>query len=514
MASANVVLPRPYSIENLLTVEQMRISGASIAASSVSGWGAASGCYLSRSTEEMKWTPAALRVQVAASGTAFFVSENPIPVTAGTTYRSFCWVKTRALRRDVTFGIEWFDAAGNSAWPTVGSSSTLVQGTISGNNGWTLLSVIGDAPGADPANENGFEASTARVRVELPDAGALAGYGPAASGTWYDHQVLWFDDFVLTQYEVPDSGFTRLIQRNIPEYMRLLDAEQESPSYPLLRFADLISATANKILNATIAFDYIPASDGVVGFDRSTLVDTRFYPTADIAEERWLQWLAFVTATRPYVSTILGGIATPWFYLEDSYASWDAIEASYSNPATWDDLAEANPSPLASATLIKEAIRSKGTGILAGTVEGIRRAARLVLTNGQSFDSPVSITCANEVITATFDGAVSAVVGDYIEAYDSSISLLDGQGSTIASVSTTGGNTVITWNGEAGIEDISTPISAYATNRQCVVTPGTAPNIWDVLIETATSQTPDPDVVLAVAEKAKPAGCVLTHAYL
>lgn len=558
MVTANPVLPRPYKIENLLREEQMRISGASIAASSVSGWESnsspISAVSLSRSTEEMKWTPASLKVFVANNdNTPAIWTDADIPVTPGKTYRAFCWIKTRALSVPVRIGIAWKDQTQNYVfdWPSLGEWSNATsyavgnivfylglsyvctqntttqsplnanywnqlspnysQFVVNGNADWTLVSFTGVAPGLDPDHENGVIASHARVRVEIP---ITAQVNPLA--TAYDYQTIWVDDVVFTEYAVPDNGFIRLLRRNLPEYMTLLDAEQENPSYPMLRFLDLIGATANRMLNASIGFDYVPPEDGIDGFDRCTLIEPRFYSTDDIAEERWLPWLAYVTATTPYVSTILGGVATPWFALEAEGSdpiTWAELEAIPDAPPTWNQIQNLNPSPLPSVSLVTEAIRSKGTGILAGTKEGLRRAARLVLTDDNSFDEPCAVTVAGNVVTAVIDKVVSntaAMAASGVNLYDTGISALDNDYSTYpVTYSIGGGQTTLTWTATETIDDITSPIFAYVTDRRVEIETGAT--IWDVIIKTSVAQTPSDVLVLDVAEKAKAAGVKLDH---
>jgi hypothetical protein len=512
MVTANPVLPRPYKIENLLREEQMRISGASIAASSVSGWESnsspISAVSLSRSTEEMKWTPASLKVFVANNdNTPAIWTDTDIPVTPGKTYRAFCWIKTRALAVPVRVGINWKNQTQGWEW----SEASYTEVILNGNAGWTLVSFTGMAPGTDPDNEFEVISNYARVQIEIP---ITAQVNPLS--TAYDYQTIWVDDVVFTEYAVPDNGFIRLLRRNLPEYMTLLDAEQENPSYPMLRFLDLIGATANRMLNASIGFDYVPPEDGIDGFDRCTLIEPRFYSTDDIAEDRWLPWLAYVTATTPYVSTILGGVATPWFALEAEGSdpiTWAELEAIPDAPPTWNQIQNLNPSPLPSVSLVTEAIRSKGTGILAGTKEGLRRAARLVLTDDNSFDEPCAVTVAGNVVTAVIDKVVSntaALAASGVNLYDTGISALDNDYSTYpVTYSIGGGQTTLTWTATETIDDITSPIFAYVTDRRVEIETGAT--IWDVIIKTSTAQTPSDVLVLDVAEKAKAAGVKLDH---
>lgn len=485
LAEGNVpvpaILPLPYKIENFLSDEQQTMSGGEVSSLLVSGWSVGSGCTLSRSTRYQKYDPASLAMFTTSQGTTWIhsgISGNDyLSVTPGVEYRTFAWVRTEASRREIHIGIQWANAMYESDWDDVAEEVYYSVYIIGATEGWSLISFIGIAP-----NSTEFKATRARVRIEMPDAGsiqpeeALSEIPVEVGVTPYAYQRIWIDDPVFTEHHRIMSGFTRLVYRWIPEYLRLLDGEEDAPYTPMARYIDLVGATANRMLSAAVAFDYIPEEELAPGYQRSTLVNPNFYTIADIAEERWLPWLAFITGTRPYVATALvGGVSTPWYRIEELASpnldgvdsSWDTLEA-WDAPTTWDDLETADPLPQDAVITLRETIRSRGTGIFAGTVEGLKRAARIVLGSTTSFDLPAYIVRKDGYVTATFDRPLPVSVSDQIVCYDSNVGTLD-QTHTISSVSSNQ-HSIQFLTSPIG-SNITKPIVAYFTNKEVSVIP-------------------------------------------
>lgn len=441
------VLPPIYEITNLLTDAQQTFMGPEVSTSSVSGWiagddGDGPTCLLERSTEQQKFEPASLRVEALVTDPVWVATDGYVTVTPGTTYRGFAWVRTEAQRLFVRVGIEWANAAlSTTSW----STASWTESEVVASSGWTLISFQGVAPdGADGS----VIALRARLRVQLVN--------PQVA------DVFWVDDAVLTSYISPDSPMLRMAQRWFPEYLRLLDAEQTSPTVPMDRFFDLTATTATRFLRAALAFDYIPATDGVDGYERSTLVDARYYPATDYAEERWLDWLAYITGCRLYVSSrVASSGRTPWYRIEDDVTDWTAIEAL----GSWELLENAFPQSAEAAISKVASIRSQGTGIWAGTVEGMRRAARLVLSG---FDKSVMVSRTDGIGTAAFESYESVTVGDVLDLYDTGIADLDDR-ITVTSVSDVDGQRTISFVSDGA--DVAAT-SGYITSSLVDVTLG------------------------------------------
>lgn len=479
------VLPVEQRITNRLTEEQQTISGVVTSTTFVSGWLALDGCTLGRSTVYYKYDPASLEVTVDSPGTAVIATDGYVdPVTPGATYRAFAWIRTNAMRRPVRIGIEWYSRSGTSQWDVATQSTETLIGAA---DGWALVSHEGIAP-----DTSGFVAAKARIRVLLPDAGPI-------DDPINPEQRIWIDDAVFTEQPKYRLPFTRTVYRWLPEYMRLLDAEQTNPTEPLARYLDLVCASATRILDATFAFDYIPPEDGVIGYARSTLLDPYFYPRADIAEERWLSWLSFISGTTPFVTTsLVTGLRTPWYVLEDlspPTTTWDDVEGFGSAPPTWNELEAYAPMPVNSVVSVQDSIRLRGTGTLAGTTEGIRRAARLILSSDDAFDEPAIVVRVGGVVTATFERALTISPGDDVEIYDSGVIGLDGI-SSVTAVSSDRKTISFTLAGG----DLPLPRRAWITNKIVTV----SPREWAFQATVVGSNTPTPTLTLHLASGTMP----------
>lgn len=551
--------PPVYEFTNLLTYEQQTMTGAVVDDEEVSGWVSGANADLERSTEYKKYDPNSLKIvtsPVVAESTATAYSGTLMTIEGNAQYRAFAWLRSSKSNQFVQLGIEWVDASG--------TTFDYTETALNNLNDWTLVSFTGTAPSS---------ATQARLRISM----LYATTGDA----------IWVDDAVLTPYGPPNTPFMPLLWRSIPEYMSLMDAEQDGPTQPLARFLNVAAVTANQILRATNAFDYIPAVDGVPGYDRCSLVDADYYPTADIAENRWLPWLAFITATRPIdsVTTSTAG-TTPWYVLQRDFPTWAAIASlgpitpnTASAVTVWDDIENYQPVPADASVGYRESIRSKGTGVLAGTKEGLKRATRLVLTG---IDERVMLTRFDDVATATFDATPDLTVSDAIWIYNAKDSSFDGE-YVVASIN----DNVITFANTG--DNVLTETSAYITNREVIVendsfslpfygivgagniititsatklpsnltspvtitgttnynatytgavtvaadrlsvtinkgsAASTTPEssgratfscpVWGLVIKTLDSQTDTADLVIAAANKAKPAGCTVSHDY-
>lgn len=556
---ATAFSPPIYEFTNLLTVEQQKMGGSVTSSEEVTGWVSGANVNLERSTEYMKYDPNSLKIvtsSVAGAVTATAYSGSLVTINGNAQYRAFAWLRPKRANQIVQLGIEW-------RLPT-GSTFVFTQQTLNNLSDWTLVSYTGIAP---------TSATQARMRISLIDA---------TTG-----DAIWVDDAVLTSYGPPNTPFMPLLWRSIPEYMSLMDAEQTLPTQPLARYLNVASVIANRILRATNAFDYIPAVDGVPGYDRCSLVDVDFYPTPDIAENQWLPWLAFVTATRPIesVTTSVAG-TTAWYILNRDLPTWaDLALLGPNTPNTasavtiWDDIENYLPSPTDAAIGLRESIRSGGTGIYAGTKEGLKRAARLVLTG---IDDRVSLTRFDDVATAVFDVSPQLDAADTFWLYNAKDSSFDGQFTVVSR-----NDNVVTF-ANAG-DDVVAATSGYITNREVIVendsfaleiagivgagniititctspvpsnltspttisgttnyngtysgtvtvaadqlsitidkgsAASTTPEstgratftcpTWGLVIKTLVGQTESPDLVIAAANKAKPAGCTLSHDY-
>lgn len=493
----NIPVATSWNLTNLLSEEQQKMTGATTTLlSDATGWIAEGGSSrIERTTGLSKWSPASLKLY--SEGYADVTAKTHLPVTPAAgfdhldEYRAFAWIRGHKFKQIVRVGIEWTVEDSSGTATVYNHTGDLEPGDIEilDTNSWTLISYVGQPP---------LGAKTACLRVDLPNA------SPG--------DLIYIDDAALLRYGDPVGTFLSLLLDNIPVYLRTLDEEQTSPNQPMYRYLQLVAHTANRMLAASLAFDYVPPSDAIqyplfAGYDRSTLVDVSYYPAPDIAEAAWLPWLAFITGTVPIdkISNDIGG-STPWYALMEISppTSWQDLYDTLADPLTWNDIENYLPAPAENTVGLREVIRTKGSGILAGTFEGLRRTARLVL---DGYDVPATVTRLNDVATIEVlvhqNGAAS---GDVVTIYDDVDTTFNGE-YTLLSVGSAGGTFTVTSVGA----NITTPVPVYITNKVVTVE---RVGQWGLLVKTLSAQQSSEQLVLDATAFAKPAGCVLTHAFI
>lgn len=293
------------SVRNLLTEEEQSLS------SSTSLWTATSAStVIARSVARYNSEPASMLVSTT-NGTRMEVRlDREMRIVPNRSYRLFYSAYSDAA--DHPFGVKGsiYSPNGNEIL-VVSEEGTTVFGR------WAIVSVQFTAP---------QNAQSISVKAYAEPSHTTA------SGETVVHTKIWMDDFVLVEWsEYPSNEFATLVQRHVPEYM--LEVDDEEPGKPLRRFIDVLTSTADDVLMAVRGFDYIPAVDGVPGYDRCTLVDPSYYPDELVAKREWLPWLAQLVGARG-VSSGSSGL-TPWFWLEQEIGTWTGMETQIdpqSNP--------------------------------------------------------------------------------------------------------------------------------------------------------------------------------------
>lgn len=285
------------TIKNLLTEQEQSFTESS------SLWVPypSSATAISRSVFRFNSEPASL-LMISKNGAQMVARlDREVPVSPGTRYRMF--VSAYSEVADHPFGISASILSRSGAVITSVEAQT---DTVFGR--WNTASAYFVAP------EN---ASAVSVTVfAFPDHGTPA-------GDIIEHRSIWVDDVVLAEWpEGTSNEFLNLVRRHIPAYM--IELDEDDPGTPLMRFIDGNTSIAEEILEAVKAFDYIPAVDGIPGYERSSLVDPSFYPDPVIAKREWLPWLAQLVGTRG-VSAGSSGL-TPWFWLEQQIGTWTGME--------------------------------------------------------------------------------------------------------------------------------------------------------------------------------------------
>ena len=309
-------------------------------------------------------------------------NEHLAVVTAGEQYRGILWFKHATSGRQVRFGIEFWDAAGNVldttksiatiqqgdplASPSPLSSTTVVVTTTSAHelNSGDLVSISGTGiSGLNLSNVEVTVISPTQFQVESTSASL----GPATTGTvsipgfrssifrmgyedWtlasrislapsnavfaalrvemtgvdtasITDPFLYLDSPAIVDVAFQASTFMSRLGQRIPDYIKRSDGEQTNPQNPLYRFIDLMGFQGQEIIRYIVEFNYRSPVDGGELGETSSLVDPSDYPNSPTKPE-WLYWMAQHFGIRAV--TVPGGF-TSWAALA-AYATWNQWE--------------------------------------------------------------------------------------------------------------------------------------------------------------------------------------------
>jgi len=531
------------SHKNLLTEDEQDINV-------IEGlWEADGDNTIVRSTLVYKESPASLLLSTTSGTSSECYLIRQLQLEPSTEYRAFAFGYSNT--DGTLFGVraKTYDAAGNLE-ETYSSSSVI------GYQKWVLSSVV-FTTGLD----------TRSMTFELYAEGA----------------PVWFDQTVVIEYYVkPYHRFSNLLTDNFPEYM--IDADEQE-SYHLANFVDSVGHLGDEILTAVLAFDYIPAVDGVPGYDRCALVEPSYYPDEIVAKAEWLPWLAQLVGVRGIASGSEG--RTPWFWLENQYGTWSNIETgidptgnpvwpsssfsrtsgvvtatlgvqtsgpayfpaigdvvevtnsggfegSYSvltsndstkvltwaqsaangtssavsslrvSDTSWAEIEADNPLAFDTTGVLAHLVRTRATGLKAGTDRSISAAVMAVL---DGFDSKATATITDDGILVTTTEAHPFTAGNFVAIYDSDNPVLEIQ-STIDSVISSTSVLIVS----SMVDRNYGNIDCWVTNKRVVVEHD-SPHSWELTVKTNEFQTLGIDLVLRAANLAKPAGAIVSHGY-
>lgn len=282
------------TIQNLLSLEEQQ------ATTSVSLWEPAvlGDCEVKRSIVHFRSEPASLLVTSLNDSEMCIRLTRTLAISGSTRYRTFCSAYSETTEHPFGVRVLIYNASG-SVIATHSSNDKAMA------NRWGIASVDFVTPS---------DAKYASVRMfASPYTISLE------TGEKSYHRNIWFDDIVMAKWaDYPPNEFLTLVEQSIPAYMLEIDDDDEMK--PLRRYLDVMTFTVDEILSAVKAFDYIPAVDGVPGYDKSTLVDPSYYVDDVVAKKQWLPWLAQLVGVRGVASGTSG--QTPFFWIEDTYQSW------------------------------------------------------------------------------------------------------------------------------------------------------------------------------------------------
>ena len=255
-------------------------------------------CEVKRSIVNFRSEPASLLVTSLNDNEMCIRLVRTLSVNSSTRYRAFCSAYSESSEHSFGIRVLLYNASG-----TVVATEYSIQKAMA--NRWSVASVDFTTP---------YNAKYASVRIfASPYTISLE------TGEKSYHRNIWFDDIVMAKWaDYPSNDFLALVEQGIPAYMLEIDDDDEMK--PLRRYLDVMTFVADEILSAVKAFDYIPAVDGVPGYNRSTLVDPSYYVDEVVAKKQWLPWLAQLVGVRGVASGTSG--QTPFFWIEDTYQSW------------------------------------------------------------------------------------------------------------------------------------------------------------------------------------------------
>jgi len=282
------------TVQNLLLLDEQQ------AATSISLWEPTvlGDSEVKRSIVHFRSDPASLLVTSLTDNEMCIRLVRTLSVTGSTRYRAFCSAYSETSEHPFGIRVLFY----NSLGAVVATYSATEKAAA---NRWTVASVDFTTPS---------DTKYASVRL-FSDPYTIS----LETGQKSYHRNIWFDDVVMAKWaDYPPNDFLTLVEQSIPAYMLEIDDDDEMK--PLRRYLDVMTFRADEILTAVKAFDYIPAVDGVPGYDRSTLVDPSYYVDDVVAKKQWLPWLAQLVGVRGVASGTSG--QTPFFWIEDTYASW------------------------------------------------------------------------------------------------------------------------------------------------------------------------------------------------
>lgn len=532
------------SHKNLLTKDEQEIN---IIAEL---WEADGDNSISRSITRYKQPPASLYLSNSVSTSSECSLIRQIDLEVNTEYRAFVFGYSDTDQTEFGLRVTTRDVAGEV-------ETTHTSTSVTAYSKWTLSSIV-FTTGHD----------TRSMLLEL----------------YADGAPVWFDQVVVVpNYTKPYHRFTNLVMRHFPDYMNDVD-EQES--YHLARFVDATGELGDDILSAVLGFDYIPAVDGVPGYDRCTLVDPAYYPDDTVARAEWLPWLAQLVGVRPVTSG--SGGRTPWFWLENEYGTWSSMETAVdptgnpvwpsssfvrtsdvvtatlgtqtSGPAyfpvvgdvvevtngegfsgsysiltsnsgtkvltwsqsgtdgtstalsslrvsdtSWTELESDNPLAFDTVRTLAHLVRTRATGLRAGTNRAISAAVMAVL---DGFDSKATVAVTDDGVLVTTALPHPFVADDFVVLYDSENAVFETSSTVDSVVSPT--SFIMT---SSLIDRGYGEVNCWVTSKRVVLEYGALSSQWNLTVKTNESQTLGVDLVVKAANLAKPAGVVVYHGY-
>lgn len=323
---------------------------------SVAGWSVNGPHSKIASREQYKFDSlGSLKIINGSTSTVVLTSPSVIITEEGWDVRAFAWVYAP---REVTVVTS---VAVETPASVVTTNSMKARA-----NTWTLVTVDGPVP-----------ADNSVASVQITFTGLQNG------------DVTYITSPVLSQPDaISKNIFAAEVWVRMPEYLQDADAMQEDPDYPLLRFIDVNTNTADYIAQLWDTYRYITPEEGGALVPPSLL-------EPEVANMSVLRWWAQILGINFYDPSTGSG-TTSWFNLEsgvdvngDGIPTWDewvgpAPVSPLDGPdagsgVSWDELENFAPDVSGLLDLIRWQVRTAYNGLRGGTMEALVQTVKKVL---------------------------------------------------------------------------------------------------------------------------------------
>jgi hypothetical protein len=192
-------------------------------------------------------------------------------------------------------------------------------------------------------------------------------------------------------------------------------------------------------------------------------------------------------------------------WLQDaSNGTSTAVSSLRVSDTSWAEIESDNPLAFDATRVLAHLIRTRATGLRAGTNRSISAAVMSVL---DGFDSKATASITDDGILVTTAKAHPFVPGDFVAIYDSDNPTFEVQ-STIDSIVGPTSFVIVSTMVDRGYGEVE----CWATSKRVVVEHD-SPYSWELTVLTDEAQTLGVDLVLRAANLAKPAGAIIAHGY-
>jgi hypothetical protein len=316
-------------------------------------------------------------------------------------------------------------------------SSTVPGGSTSWASLAALYATWGDW-------ESGINTTAAAAAVSI--SGKTRSAGTSTITTSAAHGLAVGDSVVISGATTFNGTFTVTAINSSTSF----SYSQRMPLLSVLRTTTTVTATAG------LAHNYA-STNSVVVTGTGTGADGTWTVTGTSTTDDLANVFTFTTGTSGAIAKYSIGETYP----ADVTVSTAGGTSQIGSDLTWVSLEQKNPYPVASDTVLAYLLRTGASGVWAGTVEGLKRAARLGLSG---IDMQATMTCVGGTATVQTVAVHGLTVGATVEMYGSPEDSLNRTYTVVSVPSTT------TFTVACGTEPYV--VSTWVTNKLVTVLRG------------------------------------------